>query len=209
MKIAREGLPFILACGVLAFVFLVAGWWGISLLFLAGSGAFAFFFRDPHRLIPEGEGLIIAPADGKILKTEILNSHPFLPPPIACVSIFLSLFDVHITRSPLSGTVQSLEVQPGRFFPAYKDEARTQNEQVSMFINGKKLDILLKQIVGIAARRIKCYVKENEKVERGQKIGLMYFGSRVDLYLPSSVSIEVSLGQKVKAGESVIGEVQP
>jgi len=207
MKIAKEGVPFILPCGTLAVIFFGLGWWGLALPFLIAASAFSFFFRDPKRRIPSDEHVLIAPADGRVIKIETAASHPLLPSPVTSVSIFLSLFDVHITRAPLSGQVQKIEYQPGQFFPACKDEAGLKNESNSLFIKGEKTDIFLKQIVGVAARRIKCYVQENEDVERGQKIGLMYFGSRVEIYFPPSVRLKADLNQKVKAGETIIGEV--
>jgi phosphatidylserine decarboxylase len=207
MRIAKEGLGFILPCVALAAIFFAVGWWGLAVPFLIAGLGFSFFFRDPKRKIPGDENLLVAAADGKVIKIETAASHPLLPPPVTSVTIFLSLFDVHITRAPLSGRVQKIDYQPGRFFPAYKEEASLRNESNSLFLKGEKTDIFIKQIAGVVARRIKCYVKENEKVARGQKIGLMYFGSRVEIYLPPSVRVKVSLSQKIKAGETIIGEV--
>ncbi len=208
MRIAKEGFRFILPCAALAVLFFGIGWWGIALLFLAAGLAFCFFFRDPNRRIPQDEKALVAPADGKVVKIDATSSHPLLPSPVTCVSIFLSLFDVHITRSPLSGTVEHIDYRPGQFFPAYKDEASLKNESNSMFLRGEETNLFLKQIVGVAARRIKCYVQENQKVARGQKIGLMYFGSRVEIYCPPSVRVKVDPGQKVKGGETIIAEVR-
>lgn len=207
MKIAKEGFRFILPCVALAVIFFGLGWWGLALPFLVAGLAFSFFFRDPRRRIPSAENVLIAPADGRVIKIDTAASHPLLPSPVTCVSIFLSLFDVHITRAPFSGEVQKIDYQPGHFFPAYKEEAGLKNESNSLFLKGEKTDIFIKQIVGVAARRIKCYVKENEKVEKGQKIGLMYFGSRVEIYFPPFVRLKANLNQKVKAGETIIGEV--
>ncbi len=208
MRIAKEGFRFILPCAALTILFFGVGWWGAALPFLAATLAFSFFFRDPSRRIPEDERALVAPADGRVVKINAASSHPLLPSPVTCVSIFLSLFDVHITRSPLSGTVEKIDYRRGQFFPAYRDEASQKNESNSMFLKGVKTDLFLKQIVGVAARRIKCYVRENQKVTRGQKIGLMYFGSRVEIYCPPSVLVRVERGQKVKAGETIIAEVR-
>jgi len=204
---AREGLPFILACGIAALLFFVAGWWVAAFLFLAGGSAFAFFFRDPERKIPEGEHLLVSPADGRVVKIEDGASHPLLPFPATRVSIFLSLLDVHITRAPLSAEVSKMEYHPGRFLPAYKEEASSKNESRSLFLKGDNADVFLRQIVGVAARRIKCYVRERDRVMKGQRMGLMYFGSRVEVFFPLSVRVRASLGQKVRAGETVLGEV--
>jgi phosphatidylserine decarboxylase len=207
MRIAKEGIRFILPCLFLALVFFALGWWGLALPFLAAGLAFVFFFRDPKRAIPADERLFLAPADGRVVKIETGVSHPLLASPVTVVSIFLSLLDVHITRAPLAGQVLKIDYRPGRFFPAYKDEASRRNESNSLLLHGDKTDVFLRQIVGVAARRIKCYVRENEKVARGQKVGLIYFGSRVEVYLSRSVRLLARPDQKVKAGETVIGEV--
>ncbi len=118
----------------------------------------------------------------------------------------MSLFDVHITRAPISGTVREVEYKPGKFFSAYKDKASFKNESNSILINGDETNILVKQIAGFAARRIKCFVKKNEMITGGQKIGLIYFGSRIDIFIPKGIQLKVNLNQKVKAGCTEIGE---
>ncbi|TRZ84869.1 phosphatidylserine decarboxylase [bacterium] len=209
MKIAKEGLLFIAPSLALAVLLLYAGWWPFGVVFLLLAAAFVFFFRDPVRKIPEDGRLILSPADGKVLTVEPLPSHPDLPGPVTRVCIFLSLFDVHLTRAPLTGTVRRVDYHPGKFFPAYRDEAGKLNESNTLLIQGEKLAVSLKQIVGVAARRIKCFVRADDRIVRGQKIGLMYFGSRVEVCLPPGTKIKTEVGQKVKAGESVIAEVEP
>ena len=208
MKIAKEGLLFIAPSLALAVIFLAVGWGPLGVVFLLFAAAFVFFFRDPARKIPEDERLVLSPADGKVLMVEPLPSHPDLPGPVTRVCIFLSLFDVHLTRAPLTGTVRRIDYHPGKFFPAYRDEASELNESNSLLIQGEQLAISLKQIVGVAARRIKCFVRADDRIVRGQKIGLMYFGSRVEVCLPPGTKIKTDVGQKVKAGESVIAEVE-
>ncbi len=209
MKVAKEGLPLVVPFFFLAILSFVAGRWLLFTISLVFTFSFFFFFRDPKRQIPQDKNLILAPADGKVIKIENVKSLPSFPFPATVVSIFLSLLDVHITRTPLSGTVRKIEDKPGLFFPAYKDDASQKNKSTSVFINGKKTNILINQIAGFAARRIKCFIKKNEKITRGQKIGLIYFGSRVDIYLPREVRLKVSLNQKVKAGETSIAEIKP
>jgi len=209
MKIAKEGFLFIAPSLALAVLFLAVGWWPLGVVFLLFAAAFVFFFRDPVRKIPEDGRLILSPADGKVLRVEPLPSHPDLPGPVTRVCIFLSLFDVHLTRAPLTGTVRRIDYHPGKFFPAYRDEAGELNESNSLLIQGERLAVSLKQIVGVAARRIKCFVRADDRIVRGQKIGLMYFGSRVEICLPPGTKIKTDVGQKVKAGESVIAEVEP
>jgi phosphatidylserine decarboxylase len=206
MKIAREGLVFYLPSFIIFILLLILGWWVASIFFLVLTAAFVFFFRDPQRTPPEGQGLVLSPADGQVIKIEDFPNHPEIDPPGKVISIFLSLFDVHFTRSPLSAEVMKLNYQPGKFFPAYRKEASAQNESNSLVLQTPAGNIFLKQIVGIAARRIKCYVKPGDKVIAGQKIGLMYFGSRVDLYLPGNIKLKICLNQKVKGGLTIIGE---
>jgi phosphatidylserine decarboxylase len=209
MKVAKEGLPFVVPFFFLAILSFVAGRWLFFTISLILTFSFFFFFRDPKRQIPQDKNLILAPADGKVIKIENVESLPSFPFPATVVSIFLSLLDVHITRTPLSGTVGEIEDKPGLFFPAYTDDASKKNKSTSVLINGSGTNILINQIAGFAARRIKCFIKKNEKITRGQKIGLIYFGSRVDIYLPREVRLKVSLNQKVKAGETSIAEIKP
>lgn len=208
MKIAKEGLVFILPSLLLGLLLLLPGWWVGSIFFLVLSAAFTFFFRDPKRIPPSGQNFIVSPADGQVIKIDDFSDHPEVQGPGKVISIFLSLLDVHFTRSPIAAEVKKVDYQPGKFFPAYREEASSQNESNSLLLDSAAGNIFLKQMVGVAARRIKCYVKPGDRVELGQKIGLMYFGSRVDLYLPNSIEIKVSLNQKVKGGLTIIGEIK-
>lgn len=209
MRIAKEGLPFILSSLAVTLAFLAHFWWPLVVIFFLLAAAFTFFFRDPRRVPPPGEHLLVSPADGQILGIEGLPSHPDLAGPVNKITIFLSLYDVHIVRSPLAATVARADYHPGKFLPAYKPEAGAHNESNTLVLKAGAADIVMKMIVGVAARRIKCFVKAGEAVARGQKVGLMYFGSRVELTLPRNITIKVGLHQKVKAGETVIAEVQP
>jgi phosphatidylserine decarboxylase len=208
MKIARDGLKFILPALALAIVCLILRWWPLVGLFLILASAFAFFFRNPERVPPPGEGRLVAPADGQVLGIDPSASSTALDGPATRITIFLSLFNVHVTRSPVAGTVGRVEYRPGKFLPAYRPEAGEHNESCSLDIRGGPSDIFLRQIVGVAARRIKCFVKSSDRVARGQRIGLMYFGSRIELDLPSQAEVKVRLHQKIRAGETVIAEVK-
>ena len=207
MPIARDGLFFILPALALAVVAWFLGLAPLGLLFLLLALAFIFFFRDPRRTPPPGEHLLVAPADGRVVRTDRLDHQPELGGPAQRVSIFLSLYDVHVTRSPVAADVARVDYRPGTFFRADKDEASLHNESRTLVLAGGPVPLIVKQIVGVAARRIKCFVKAGERVARGQRIGLMYFGSRVEVVLPPEVLLRVAAGQRVKAGESVIGEV--
>jgi len=205
---AKEGLIFIIPFIGLAVLFLVFGAWFLFGACLIIASSFCFFFRDPKRHIPQDKDSILAPGDGKVIKIQNIESHPSFPSSVKIVSIFLSLFDVHITRAPIAGVIEGIEYTPGEFFRAYKDEASLKNESNSIFIKGDKINLFIKQIVGFATRRIKCFVKKNERVAKGQKLGLIYFGSRVDIYLGEEVRLKIQLNQKVRAGETEIGEMK-
>jgi phosphatidylserine decarboxylase len=207
MIIAKEGLIFILPAFLLAVLMGVIGWRIPAVIFLLLALAFLFFFRDPIRISPPGDHLIVAPADGKVVKIEDEVSPGDGRPPVKRISIFLSLLDVHVTRSPVAGRVEHVDYHPGKFLPAYRDEAAVSNESNTIVLKGPAGDLLIRQIVGVAARRIKCFVRAGDTVAKGRRIGLMYFGSRVELHLPPEADIRVVEGQKVKAGISVIAEI--
>lgn len=206
MGIAKEGYRFILPSVLLALLALIAGWkWvalGLSLLTLA----FAGFFRDPDRIPPEGEGLILSPADGKVVSIKKIESSGISEGGETRISVFLSPLDVHINRSPVRGLVEEVKYQKGRFFAAFREEASDDNERNELRIvdpQGQRLRVV--QIAGVLARRIVCYVKPGDRLERGQKLGMIMFGSRVDLFVPKGSRVDVVQGQKVKGGLSVIG----
>ncbi len=209
MRVAKEGLRFILAATALAVLCGALGLGFLAVFFLLLAGAFTFFFRDPDRVPPPGEGLLVSPADGEVLGVDELAGHPDLDGPARRITIFLSLYDVHLVRAPLAVTVARSEYHAGKFLPAYKPEAGEHNESQTLVLKGGRADLVMKMIVGVAARRIKSYVVPGDAVERGQKVGLMFFGSRVELTVPSGVAIKVGLRDKVRAGQTVIGEVQP
>lgn len=209
MKVAREGLRFILPAAGLAVLFAILGIGVLALLSFLFACAFTFFFRDPDRVPPAGEHLLVSPADGEVLGVGPVDAPPGIEGPAVKVTIFLSLTDVHIVRAPLAAAVASVDHHPGKFVPAYKPEAGEHNESTTLALKGGRVEAVMKMIVGVAARRIKTFVKPGQAVARGQKVGLMFFGSRVELTLPAGVTIKAGLHDKVKAGETVIGEVQP
>jgi phosphatidylserine decarboxylase len=208
-KIAKEGLRFILPSLGLALLAGVLGLAGLALFLFLLACAFTFFFRDPDRFPPAGEHLIVSPADGKVLGVEPVEPPAGLAGPATKVTIFLSLTDVHIVRAPLAGTVATVDHHLGQFRPAYKPEAGAHNESTTLVLAGGRVGAVMKMIVGVAARRIKAFAAPGQAVVRGQRVGLMYFGSRVELTLPRGVTIKAGLRDKVKAGETVIAEVQP
>ena len=179
--------------------------------FTAGSvallirGLFLYFFRDPERKIPSGEGLILAPADGRVVRILVPGGED--GEERLLVSIFLSLLDVHVNRSPVGGVVSDVTYKKGSFRLAFQDEASQENEQNIISLKHGQDRITLKQIAGLIARRVVCWVKPNQAVEAGQRIGFIKFGSRVDLILPRGSKIEVRKGDKVKGGVTIIGRL--
>jgi phosphatidylserine decarboxylase len=196
-----EGIPFILVPAVIT---ALAGLWGklyLVLPFLALTLFMCSFFRNPRRQIPRGEGLILSPADGRIVvvKKEATGT---------TVSIFMSVFNCHVNRAPVAGRITEVRYQPGRFLPASKGEASHQNEQNAIRLQGAKgLAMRFVQVAGILARRIVCYVHRGDQVQQGEIFGTILFGSRVDIYLPRHVAVRVRQGERVKGGKSVVGVI--
>lgn len=211
VPINRAGWPFIAA----AFVVAVALGFLWSPLFWLGFLATAFcvyFFRDPPRVTPTREGLVVSPADGRLEMIERVAPPPELEmgdEPLARVSVFLNVFDVHVNRVPVGGEVTAVSYRPGKFLNAALDKASEENERMSVKLKGDDgRQIAFVQIAGLVARRIKCDLKQGDKVETGQVFGLIRFGSRMDVYLPPGVQPLVALGQRMVAGETVIADLR-
>ncbi len=164
-----------------------------------------YFFRDPERPITAGPGQIVAPADGKVLSVDEAEEPEYMGGRCKRVGIFLSIFDVHINRAPLAGTIEMIHYRKGKFGVASTEGASLHNERNTIGIGGGDIRVAVKQIAGAVARRIICYCKLEQKVETGDRIGMIKFGSRTELYLPLDCEILVSPGQKVKGGISLIG----
>ena len=179
-----------------------------TLIFLILSTFFLFFFRDPERKVPKDGNLILAPADGKVILIKPFGNLEFVGGEGTLVSVFMSLFNVHVNRTPVSGEVKYFRYNPGKFFPAFRDKASLENEQTELGLENEHGKVVLKQIAGILARRIVCKLKHGDLVKAGDRFGMIKFGSRLDLFLPQNVYIEVKLNQKVKAGETIIGIFQ-
>jgi phosphatidylserine decarboxylase len=166
----------------------------------------AYFFRDPRRKPPQGEGLVLSAADGRVAEIERgVREEIYLQSRAVRVGLILSLWDVHINRAPVSGLVELLKYVPGGFWPAFTRRARRENEHNLVGIQGSKGKVLVKQIAGLLARRIVCRVRKGDSVTRGQKFGLIRMGSRVEVFLPETVELKVKRGDRLLAGETVLG----
>jgi phosphatidylserine decarboxylase len=206
MRFAREGYPFIVPASAGAIVAFAWGGWVPGVAAAALLGFLLWFFRDPERRVPTEAGLVVAPADGRVIGIDSAVRVPEMTGPAARVSIFMSPLDVHVNRAPVSGRVTSVRYQPGRFHAAFSPKASPDNERNAIVIADERDErFLMVQIAGAMARRIVCYVLPEARVERGGRCGMILFGSRVDLYVPETVAVGVRVGDRLRAGESVVG----
>jgi phosphatidylserine decarboxylase len=200
MRIARDGIPFVLAVVLAAAGAWLAGWTLAALILLGVAGFVAFFFRDPEREPPSDEDAVLAPGDGRVVAAENDGDRFRL-------SIFLSLFDVHVNRSPIAGLVRAVDHRPGRFRAAFRDQASEANEQTRIVVAGDRGTVTFKQIAGLVARRIVCRVKPGQTVRAGERVGLIRFGSRIDVVLPPGAAPTVGVGDRVRGGVTVVGRL--
>jgi len=201
----RAGWPFIGGALALAIALGGALTWMAGLPFLVLAGFFTFFFRDPERIPPIGPDLVLSPADGRVLVAGPANPEAAPAGQWLQISIFLSPMDVHVNRIPASGTVTRVSYTPGRFLPAYRPEAAAVNERSEVWIDrGNGQMIVARQVVGMLARRVVCRARVGQRVQAGQRFGIMKFGSRMDVFLPPGATIRVAVGEMVRGGQSVI-----
>src|SRR6478672_1222598 len=198
--LAREGIPFIIVPLALAAGFAFFSFWVLAIFFVLVAAFMAFFFRDPRRVPPTEEGIVVSAADGTVTRIEETESGK-------TVSVFLSPLNVHINRSPIAGHITKAEYIRGKKLPATKNEASFVNERNSLTIAGENITVVCTQIAGILARRIVCRVKEGDNLTIGERFGLIKFSSRTDLLMPANVDLAVKIGDKVKGGVSVIAKV--
>lgn len=205
--VAREAFPYALVPAFIVVLFWWLEWPWLSLFFLAITICVLLFFRNPQRTSNEGPGLVLAPADGVVADivphaaSEALDAVD-----LSRVSIFMSIFDVHVNRSPISGVVEKIQYRSGAFLDAREPDSSHVNERSSMVLTGDVGTIEVTQVAGKVARRISCWVREGQSIGRGQRFGLIHFGSRLDVYLPPEFTVTVTPGTRVTAGESIIAE---
>ncbi len=204
--IAKEGISFLIPSILVTIFFGLMGWDILLFLGIIISVFIVFFFRNPSRMIPPAKDAIVAPADGRIVEINQCEEKDFLKDRTLKLSIFMSLFDVHINRAPTSGKVIEIKHRPGRFMMANMDKSSQLNEQNAILIEtDDNMKILLVQVAGFIARRIVCYLNPGDILRKGEIFGMIRFGSRIDLYLPIRFKPAVRLGDHVKGGESIIG----
>ncbi len=201
----RDAYRFLIPILLLAAVSAMYAFW-LTPVFVLVAAFVAYFFRNPARAVPSGANLVVSPADGKVVRIAPLAASATEAAGTA-VSIFLNIFNVHVTRSPIGGRLTNLEYVRGQFKAAYDDEASGVNEQNVLTIEGERVQVVVKQIAGLIARRVICWKRPGESLNRGELFGLIRFGSRVDVLLPASVRVLVSEGDRVKGGSSIIGEI--
>jgi phosphatidylserine decarboxylase len=204
--IAGEGMRFIIPLAVISLILWVLGFTAVAVFFSLLTLFVISFFRDPERSIPPGEKAVLSPADGKIITVEPCREEHLLKGPSLKVSIFMSLFNVHVNRIPLTGRVIDISYQAGKFIRANLDEASAMNEQNAVLMETPEgTRLLFVQIAGLIARRIVCWVKKGDAVERGCRFGMIRFGSRVDVYLPENTRMQMKIGEKVLGGQTILG----
>ena len=207
---ARDGLPMIAGALVVALALLglflkthhpaALAVFGLAALFTLFS---AWFFRDPERTVPDGPGLIVSPADGKVVEI-VEEENAYMGGRARRISIFLNVFNVHVNRMPCAGTVEHVRYHPGKFLAAWEEKASLDNEQTHIGVNCGQYRIFVKQIAGLIARRIVCRAKEGDAFARGERFGMIKFGSRTDLFLPLEAEVKVRVGDKVAGAASIV-----
>jgi phosphatidylserine decarboxylase len=196
----RDGIPFVLVPVGVAVGLALLGFWIAAAFFLLLAGFMAYFFRDPERKVPNDENIIVSAADGRVTRIDESEAGKL-------VSVFLSPIDVHINRSPIAGKITRVEYIKGKKSPAMSGDASMVNERNSLTIEGERVTVVCTQIAGILARRIVCWNKKGDELQRGQRFGLIKFSSRTDVLMPTSVDLLVKVGDRVVGGETIIGRL--
>ena len=206
VKIARPGIVFLITAIIVTVAFAVTGMFLLAFIGLVAALFTGWFFRNPERTAPGVKGSLLSPADGKVIRVEQLESAPHYRERCNKISIFMSVFNVHVNRIPYDGKISGIRYNPGKFFSANLDKASQDNEHNAVTLvtdRGKRICFV--QIAGLIARRIICDLNPGDRVKKGDRFGMICFGSRLDVYLPERTRLQVEVGQKVTAGTSVLG----
>ncbi len=206
LPIAKEGLIFVLPSLALSFLFYLLGVYSLAIFVFLCALFFLYFFRNPVRSAASGVEELISPADGRVMGVEELYEGEFLNAPTRRISIFMSVSDVHVNRAPCAGSVERVLHRDGRFKLAFKKGIDEENERNYIVVGRDHEKLMMVQIAGFLARRIVCYVREHDRVEKGAPVGMIAFGSRVDVYMPLSYEAVIKEGQKVKSGLTVLAK---
>ena len=202
--VAPEGLPFLFLLALTTLTFAALRCWPLALLFLVFTWFAGHFFRDPERVVPTEADAAVSPADGRIVRVEP-KADPITGEVRPCISIFMNVVNVHVNRMPVAGKIEAIRYFPGAFFNAALDKASTDNERCAYLVRDEEdRPWVMVQVAGLVARRIVCRVEEGDSLARGERYGMIRFGSRVDLYLPPDYSAVVTNGDVVTAGESIL-----
>ena len=205
VPIAKEGYPFICYFLFLTIICALLGYHGATLILAAITTFILMFFRDPERILPEGDNIVTSPADGKVILAQPVTDSRFADDELQKISIFMNVFNVHVNRMVISGEVNRISYVPGSFLAADDEQAHLKNEYCAITLTNREAEqITVVQIAGLIARRIVCWLEPGDFIKQGKRFGLIRFGSRVDIYMPRSYILTVSPGQKVRAGESII-----
>lgn len=209
IPIVKEGLPFVAGLAGATLLLALSGW-VVPAVVVGGFTLFtAWFFRNPSRIIPQDPNVVVSSGDGKVVAIEEEFEPRYLKQQSIRVTVFLNVFDVHVNRMPCAGTVEGISYQPGQFLVASRPEATVRNEQNAVMLKTESgAKVLCVQVAGLIARRIICWVSEGARVQRGERFGLIRFGSRMDTFLPLGSTILVAVGDRVKGGETIVGELR-
>lgn len=203
---AKEGRPFVFGFLIPALIFIALNWWVAAALCLALTAFMVYFFRDPERVSPSDDRIVVSPADGRVVKVSSVDGQSSDSP--NQISIFLSPLDVHINRAPIAGKIVDVTYKPGAFHIASRDIASAENEQNIVTLRGEKITLAFRQIAGVLARRIVLWKKAGDQVAMGERVGLMKFSSRMDVVLPHEVEVLVKEGDKVIGGVTILGRLR-
>jgi len=208
LPVSKAGYPLIFGGAFVTLVFALLGMTYLTLMALVITLCFCWFFRDPDRIVPHQPEAVVSPADGKVISASDVADTPFYEGRCKKISIFMSVFNVHVNRIPIGGSVKKVSYHPGKFFAANFDKASLLNEHNAVYLETADVrQLCVVQVAGLIARRIICKVQPGNEVLKGQRYGIICFGSRLDVYLPGDTKLEVAIGDKVKAGSSVIGRL--
>jgi phosphatidylserine decarboxylase len=205
IPVAKAGVPFIGIAVLVAVIFALLNWSVPAIVFFVIAAFVLFFFRDPERIISLGSGLVVSPADGRVIDIAEDNRDSLDGKDVRRISIFMSILNVHVNRIPITGQVRQISYLPGSFWPANRKRALLENERNAVLILGEdEMELTVVQVAGIIARRIVCWVKVGDNVKIGERFGLICFGSRLDVYVPKNVSVLVKKGDRARAGQTVL-----